>query len=630
MTPESKIEKEIDRQIHLLLRETKFLAFHPSDPDDQTLWGQIFQYLHRNYKELFPDQSLPSVSYDPFFPKDPLGVIYTYFLNHRIRRIGSEWELEKIAVADRPSGKVYTPFPIVSYICRRVCEHWLSLNETKNQFPTTIADLACGTGRFLAEWLLLSPEYFQNQSNPQPQLFGFDTDRTAIDLAHHNPLFQGKIGSHICLTVKDVLIEDIPERFDIIIGNPPYIESRAIPDPYWQQLRDQYTCAYKKFDLSTVFLERIVHLLNPNGITGLIITNKWMVSDYGKKIRELLLKRMHLLEIVDLAEANIFPGVSTYPIVLIMQKIGDSTKKKKSSSRVLNIYHCATINAIATIDRNPPLSINQQIYANFPDTLISLNLDPLRLRLFEQIQSLLPDQCVLLGNCLNRYYLRDGIHTGNIRSKLISKTPPPNDLRYRKLITSRNCVERYRIQWGGDWICYDPAIIETKEKEYASLREPWIFNTKPKIVIKLFGKELTAALDAEGLYTNNSLSVLGILPGHNSEISLFTDVFEELRYILGVLNSKVVHTYYTLLFGHTHVRGKYLQFYLKDLLRIPLPRICEHNIQIAKTIAASVAQLENLIATNPTKKNAVALKALTEKIDSLVASLYGLDVIPDK
>jgi hypothetical protein len=75
--------------------------------------------------------------------------------------------------------------------------------------------------------------------------------------------------------------------FDFIVGNPPYVEVKNynLEYPYMHHyIKDKYqTATNGKVDLSVVFIERAMQLLNNNGKIGLIIQSRFFKTDYGKK-----------------------------------------------------------------------------------------------------------------------------------------------------------------------------------------------------------------------------------------------------------------------------------------------------------------------------------------------------------
>lgn len=101
----------------------------------------------------------------------------------------------------------------------------------------------------------------------------------------------------------------IKEGFDIVIGNPPYLEARNSNFPDWEKdvLQEQLKQRYgKRFDLIPrgadlliYFYELSIRLIKPNGINVFITQNSWLDTEYGSKFQQFLLKTTNVLAIVD-------------------------------------------------------------------------------------------------------------------------------------------------------------------------------------------------------------------------------------------------------------------------------------------------------------------------------------------
>ncbi|MCK4780426.1 MAG: N-6 DNA methylase, partial [Candidatus Lokiarchaeota archaeon] len=100
----------------------------------------------------------------------------------------------------------------------------------------------------------------------------------------------------------DFLLEHISDKFDIIIGNPPYVENKKIKDmEFKKKLTKRYKTAYRLFDLSILFIERSLELLEDGGYLSFILPNKFLAADYGIKIRKLLLNESEIKEIINIS-----------------------------------------------------------------------------------------------------------------------------------------------------------------------------------------------------------------------------------------------------------------------------------------------------------------------------------------
>jgi len=582
----------------------------------KNLWEQLFDLIAQKYRQ--NPLNYPILSSH----RDPLGTLYEFFLRNQLQFEESE---RKVIIQERNQkkqgfGTVYTPFEIVHMIVQHLLTKILTPPIRKRY---RIADIACGTGRFLVEW------YKQVGKNNMWEYVGYDVDKTALTIARDSPLPP----SDTSWVHQDILLNEEmefkEEKYDIILGNPPYIESRAIPDNYWEQIKQNYQTAYKKFDLSVVFLEKIVTMLRPGGWAGLIISNKWLVSDYGEKIRKLLLTDTHLECLIDISHLSVFHGISTYPVILFFQKLRSPIGHSKTTA----VFHPQSLTGLSRVfSEANQIEISQEYFLKLPKHLILTNLSPQSLQLLTHLNDLLNnDKAFRLGSPLSPYTLRKGIHTGNIKSKLIihnpSTTPPADDPTYKHVITSRQKVERYKISWEGLWVHYQEGIIQKSEGDYGSLREPWIFEANPKIVIKLFGTTLQAALDTQQRYANNSLILLvprphDVSPPILSKDATFENTLEEYYYILGVLNSKLISKYYSTLFSATHVRGDYLQYYVKDLNQIPLMRVTQVTIKKMKGIAVLAQKLKTAYTTS--SLSTIKTESLEKELNNRVENLYEL------
>lgn len=73
-------------------------------------------------------------------------------------------------------------------------------------------------------------------------------------------------------------------------------------------------------DLYIYFIEQAHKLLKPGGYFGMIVSNKWMRSNYGKALREFLTSNAEILEIIDFGELPVFENAATFPVIIITRK----------------------------------------------------------------------------------------------------------------------------------------------------------------------------------------------------------------------------------------------------------------------------------------------------------------------
>jgi type I restriction-modification system DNA methylase subunit len=108
--------------------------------------------------------------------------------------------------------------------------------------------------------------------------------------------------------------------FDIVVANPPYVEQRSLSREYKGKLRPIFSNVYSgTADLLIYFFARAGQLLKANGVAAFISSNKWLLSDYGEKIRQQMLDALQFHLIVDFGDQPVFKA-SAYPCIFLWQQ----------------------------------------------------------------------------------------------------------------------------------------------------------------------------------------------------------------------------------------------------------------------------------------------------------------------
>lgn len=111
------------------------------------------------------------------------------------------------------------------------------------------------------------------------------------------------------------------KKFDIIIGNPPYMKTEDIKTftPLEKSIYEYaYRSAYKQYDKYFLFIERSLQLLNKNGIVGYILPNKFMKVGAGLELRKLLKENKNINEILSFGANQVFKDKTTYTNILVL------------------------------------------------------------------------------------------------------------------------------------------------------------------------------------------------------------------------------------------------------------------------------------------------------------------------
>jgi len=126
----------------------------------------------------------------------------------------------------------------------------------------------------------------------------------------------------------DFLLSELPQDFDFVVGNPPYIRQERIPGVLLAAYRERYTTLYDRADLYIPFIERSLRLLAPNGHLAFICSDRWTKNRYGGPLRKMVSKNYHLKVYVDMVDTPAFhTEVSAYPsITVIARQTADTTR----------------------------------------------------------------------------------------------------------------------------------------------------------------------------------------------------------------------------------------------------------------------------------------------------------------
>ena len=115
----------------------------------------------------------------------------------------------------------------------------------------------------------------------------------------------------------------IYDGFDVVIGNPPYIQLQKAYNKEGLHYADLYKDeGYETFDgkgdVYALFYERGIEVLKPNGILCFITSNKWMRAGYGEKLRKFFTKYNPKL-LIDLGP-DVFESSRVDTCIVLIQK----------------------------------------------------------------------------------------------------------------------------------------------------------------------------------------------------------------------------------------------------------------------------------------------------------------------
>lgn len=122
----------------------------------------------------------------------------------------------------------------------------------------------------------------------------------------------------------DFLLWDTDERFDLIIGNPPYGiigDDSHYPIHPLKERKAQYRTRYStwrgKYNIYGAFVEKAVNLLTPNGKLIFILPASWLVLDDFKALRAFLARTG---KVTVFYLGKVFPKRNVSAVVLVLER----------------------------------------------------------------------------------------------------------------------------------------------------------------------------------------------------------------------------------------------------------------------------------------------------------------------
>ena len=492
---------------------------------------------------------------------DVLGQIYEQYLGKILLQSKSgKSKLTDSQAHRKEQGIYYTPTYVVDYIVKNTILELLK-NKRFNLKEIKILDPASGSGSFLIKafdylYKDLSKDSGAGQTKFDSQgiysikteilknnLFGVDLDNKAVEITKLNLLLKAsekyrrlpeEIDLHIqhgnSLVDKEsidkyafIWEKDFKEgTFDVVIGNPPYVFTRDVEfqDQFKNYVSENYLNASDsisksharqsgKVNLYALFLIKSIKLLKNNGLFGFIIPNNILRTTTYDIIRKFILDNCKVLKIIDLG-AGVFEGVTASTIILILEKEADKNKRDKNK---VTIY--LDINNLSNKEE-----VEQKEFLENTSYTFNITSGKEGGELFEKMEI----NTKPLGEITIIH--AGGIATGKNKKEMIENYP--KNSKYKKMLEGKD-IKPYYPEFARRYILYEKKLL------YRA-REESIFLSPEKIVTQRIGgggNVLVASYDNQQFYTFNST---------NTILSKNKDY--PLKYIIALLNSKLMNWYY--------------------------------------------------------------------------------------
>lgn len=198
-------------------------------------------------------------------------------------------------------GFVLTPQTVVDLMVDKL---FVSKPPTRT---SSLLDPGCGTGEFIDGVV----RWCGRHSAPVPSIVGIESNPAHVEAAKErfSRLPEVEIRNEDFLRPRT-------ERFDYIIGNPPYVPITDLTAEERTAYRRDYEAANGRFDLYLLFYEQALSLLSPNGRMVFVTPEKFLYVATASPLRRLI-ARLRIEELHFLDEET-FGELVTYPLVSVV------------------------------------------------------------------------------------------------------------------------------------------------------------------------------------------------------------------------------------------------------------------------------------------------------------------------
>ncbi|GAA8735077.1 class I SAM-dependent DNA methyltransferase [Helicobacter pylori] len=429
--------------------------------------------------------------------------------------------------------------------------------------------------------------------------------------------------------------------FDCIIGNPPYIRQEQIRE-IKPLLEKQYPNFYNSSaDIYTYFFALSYRLLKEKGFNAFITSNKYARAKYGAKLRELLLKKTTIVSYMELNALKVFESatVDTSIISFIKQE-----PPKESGFK----YYEPTPDDKSNLKSTPHLSMMQNALSTESFIFADATLLDLRDKM-ESVGTPLKDWDIQIYRGILTGANEAFIITTEKREEILNACKTQEERKRTealiKPILRGKDIKRYSYEWADLWVInthngytsnlkikIPPIDIEKYPATKAHLDSHWDtiatrsdqgdtpYHLRNCAYLEDFEKEKIVygeIVQEPRFYLDNGECELGYF---YAEATSFILTGEHLRYLLGMLHSKLITFAFKTFYAGGGLGESGYRYKKAFIERLPIPKITPQNQKLAHKITDCAQAILEAKEKDP-KANT---QKLEKEIDALVYQLYSL------
>jgi len=377
--------------------------------------------------------------------------------------------------------------------------------------------------------------------------------------------------------------------FDVVIGNPPYVDIKALDNDFVKYVFDVYHTGSNRINLYGIFVEKALSLMKNNAEFGFIIPNSILMNSSYALLRELVIDKVN--KIVKLPD-NVFDEANVETIILMF------TNKQIENAKVITYKHNEVIDKIQNNKQN---FISKYLWRSF-DSKFNLYITTQNISIIEKSkkETTKLDELCYFSLGITPYDKYKGHSSVLIKNKAFHSKKKLSE-EYKPLITGENIRPYFVDETVKGFIKYGDWLGAKREER---------FFTDERIIIRQIASGKPPKIYAG--YSNSPLYFtqigFAIIP---KESKLYN-----VKYLISLLNSKYINYIHRYLFLDIE-KEVFQKVLIENAKQIPIKRISADQQQ---PFIGKVNEILTLKKANPAADTA----ELEHEIDLMVYALYGL------
>ncbi|MFA5412730.1 MAG: N-6 DNA methylase [Candidatus Micrarchaeia archaeon] len=614
--------------------------------DDETLEKVI------NHTYISPD----GLKYDfSAIDADILGTVYEQYLGTLLKKTEKRATLKSEKAQRKKMGIYYTPTYIVDYIVKNTLGKKLKECKTPEEaLKIKVLDPACGSGSFLIRAYDEFKRWFESYKAKSGKggeqtvlssddkkglqtfmdrvlencIYGVDLDTKAVEIAQLNLLLKSAEDRHklpkLDHTIQNgnSLVDDpaiagrfafkwedkFPEvfrqgGFDVVIGNPPYINAiqlnKVVGENVKKFWKTKYETARGTYDIYILFFEQSLKVCREGGFVSFITPNKYLSAPYAVAFREWFCKLYTLNRILDLSKVQVFADPSVYPIISIFENKKAGQTYELLGERIFS----------ENLADKTSYTVSSKWLTALPEHIWGV---------------ILSDNAALIGKIMKNSKSLESISIVQATSTAAEADEYSsyiNETKSGMPIINTGTIDRYSTTYGSSSFMNKGTKLMKPTLDLSKVSETRkkIYQT-PKIIISKLALRIEGFLDLDGSYASINTNCIYLKENNK----------DELEYLAGVINSKLLSFVYSELFSGLRMSGGYFQFQAPQLRVLPIANVTPAQKEKVGKAVARIVQLSEKInqsgvkSSNENQRLIAEIQKTDAEIDILVYDSYNL------